>query len=275
MGLPDDLVGLQGQVGVVTTLYPVGYGHELLPMEKVRERYASKFHPVAWKLHEDYMVHMGGLLGPGGGWRPTPSDTSEASRLGKSFHQTQTYASGTKGCCAIDYVARNGNNVHRAPRTGELPIQGSPEAAEWGIHANVGRPGSGGWEPWHAQPIQMDGYDTWLHQGRPDPRPVASKPEPPPPPKPTPKEAVDMIRLDLNPGTDWWVSMVMSATTITHVVDGYHAQVLEEGNVPRVVVDERDVEGILRSLRATNKSPFAAGKPSHNDHLDVLWNAAM
>ena len=83
-----------------------------------------------------------------------------------------------------------------------------------------------------------------------------------------------MMILDLNKDTEWWVAMVLDATTCTHLVDGFHVGVLERGGVPRVAVDERDMEGVLRSVATTNNSPFAAGMPSHNAQLDTMWNAA-
>ena len=83
-----------------------------------------------------------------------------------------------------------------------------------------------------------------------------------------------MVRIDLRPDTPQWVSMVIGATTITHIVDGYHAAVLAKANVARVVVDERDMEGILRSLRATNNSPFAPGMASANATLHAMWETA-
>jgi hypothetical protein len=68
--------------------------------------------------------------------------------------------------------------------------------------------------------------------------------------------------------------MVIGATTITHTVDGYHAAVLAKAKVAQVVVDERDMEGILKSLRATNNSPFAPGKKSANATLHAMWETA-
>ena len=83
-----------------------------------------------------------------------------------------------------------------------------------------------------------------------------------------------MIILDLNPGTNFWVAMVLGNTELTHLVNGNHVAVLERGNVPRVKVSESEVDGILPSTKATNRSPFRSGLPSHNAHLDALWNAA-
>lgn len=100
-------------------------------------------------------------------------------------------------------------------------------------------------------------------------------PAPTPTPPTNPQENTDMIKIDLNPDTQQWVSMVMGPTTITHTVDGYHAGVLAKAGIPEVTVTERDMEGILRSLRATNDSPFSADKPSYNATLDAMWQAAQ
>jgi hypothetical protein len=69
--------------------------------------------------------------------------------------------------------------------------------------------------------------------------------------------------------------MVIGPTTITHTVDGYHAGVLAKAGIPEVTVNERDMEGILRSLRATNDSPFAPGWKSANATLHAMWQAAQ
>lgn len=96
----------------------------------------------------------------------------------------------------------------------------------------------------------------------------------PTPPPTNPNGEVDMMILDLNPGTDWWVAMVLDANSLSHLVDGYHVEVLMRGNVPRVQVDERDMEGVLRSVTTLNGSPFGSGRSSHNEMLNGLWNRA-
>jgi hypothetical protein len=94
------------------------------------------------------------------------------------------------------------------------------------------------------------------------------------PDEPTSGEDADMLKIDLNPGTPQWVSMIISATTITHIVDGYHAAVLDRAGIRQENVDQRELEGILRSLRATNASPFASGA-SANPTLNSLWTTAQ
>jgi hypothetical protein len=98
-------------------------------------------------------------------------------------------------------------------------------------------------------------------------------PSPPQPPQPSTQEN-DMVRIDINPNTLQWVSMVIGATTITHTVNGDHAAVLARANVAQENVTQAELEGILLSLRATNDSPFAPGMASANPTLHAMWEAA-
>jgi hypothetical protein len=98
---------------------------------------------------------------------------------------------------------------------------------------------------------------------------------PPPPPPPTVQENNDMIRIDINPGTPQWVSLVIGATTITHTVNGHHAAVLERAGTAQENVNKTELLGILQSLRATNDSPFAPGWQSADADLHAAWVAAM
>ncbi len=180
---------------MATTLYPIGYSRQLVTLEEMRRRYAPKFENESWRRIENYLVHAGkGALGIGSGWRSFQATTSAATRAGHSFHQTQTFVDGAKGCAAIDAVARNGNGVHRAPRTGEFPAQGSQAARLWGVHCNVGTPGQRGWEPWHVQPVELDGWGRWVDNGRQRPRAGYSIPHgttAPPAPLPPPRGGFD------------------------------------------------------------------------------------
>lgn len=111
----------------------------------------------------------------------------------------------------------------------------------------------------------------------------ALNPDPTPPP--TGKEN-DMIIIDLNPGTDWWVSMMLAGDELTHLVNGHHVAVMERGGVPRVPLGtpvtsaETELEGILLSVTTTNDSPFGptrpdgSANPSFNQHLHGLWLSA-
>jgi peptidoglycan hydrolase-like protein with peptidoglycan-binding domain len=113
-----------------------------------------------------------GAIGIGSSWRPNPSSISKASREGKSFHQTQTFADGTTHFCAVDLVVptAGGHSSGAVPAT-LVPLQGSDEARRWGVHVNVGTFGQKGFESWHMQPIEIDGWGSWVSAGRKQPVP--------------------------------------------------------------------------------------------------------
>lgn len=146
-------------------LYPIGYGRELVTIEELKSRYAGRMHPEYSRRLFGWIKSKGGNIGIGSAWRPTPDPVSEASRQGRSFHQDQKFSSGLFCCSAVDLVARNGSNVHRAPYWSEVPKQGTghPDIVTFGVHCNVSN------EPWHIQCVEMDGYVTWVNAGRQDP----------------------------------------------------------------------------------------------------------
>ena len=114
-----------------------------------------------------------------------------------SFHQDQRYHDGTVWYAAVDLVARNPGAVHRARRPGECPPQGSPDAARWGVHINTS-------ESWHIQPVELDGYQSWVKNGRPRPQPGYPIPggggTPAPSPNPNPVKGDDDVKLFVCPG---------------------------------------------------------------------------
>ena len=175
------------------TLYPIGYGSEHVTLAELKRREGDGMHPEYARRFWAWIESLGGEVGVGDGWRPTPSPTSEASRLGKSFHQTQVFASGFLGWCAVDCVAKDGpdaNNSHDG-MTAELAATAVP----YGLHANIGTPGQMGYEAWHIQPIEIDGFDSWAKL-RLDP--VANYPLPGTPPPPPPPEKVAVKRIIIN-----------------------------------------------------------------------------
>lgn len=164
----------------MATTYPLGYGTTLVTMDALRARHAPKAHPEFARRLFAWIESKEGLIGIGSGWRANPSDTSAASKAGKSFHQDQRFASGFFGYSAVDLVARNPGKVHRAPSWAE-----SADAAPYGLHTFIQSPP----EPWHMQCIEMRGYDTWVNAGRPDPQ---FFPLPGTTPQP-PEEFLDMV----------------------------------------------------------------------------------
>lgn len=179
-------------------LIPYGYGTRYVTVEELIPLAFSGIEPEAGLRHLNYIISRKGLLGIGGGVRPCPSNTSQASRECKSFHQRQTFLRRHDGetlsprqiwWTAFDYVRSNPDRSkpHLTCKTGDLPVQGTEEATVWGIWANVGTPGQAGWEPWHGQPVFEDGFDSWEANGRRLPEPNYPYPNhlgPSPTPKP-------------------------------------------------------------------------------------------
>jgi hypothetical protein len=124
---------------------------------------------AAARRHLALLHARGGKLGFGGGWRKCPHPVSQASMDCESFHQDQLYSNGWKGPTAIDYVWEDGPDAgdwHDGVPTGGVPVQGSAEAKLFGIHANIGVPGFKGFESWHGQPVEIDGFASATDGGR-------------------------------------------------------------------------------------------------------------
>lgn len=143
--------------------HPYGYGTARADLATLERKYGGPMHPEYRRRLFAWLAATAGRIGIGSAWRPTPDPVSAASRAGRSFHQTQRFADGFRGIAAVDLVALNPGKVHRSPTWDEVPRQGSAEARRWGLHANV----SG--EPWHLQPIELDGFGSWERAGRPAP----------------------------------------------------------------------------------------------------------
>ena len=179
-------------------LYPMFYGTRLVTFDVLRNTFEPHMHPEAARRGFGFILHQGGKFGVGGGYRPPgtqPTRTGFAPP-GKSFHEGQQFPSGLY-YVAWDMVVVNPGGVHRSPRWSEVPVQGSVLANNYGWHMNAGTPGTAGSEAWHAQPIEIDGYGTWVNQGRPDlklNRPiVVVPPKPPVPQPPTPPPATQPV----------------------------------------------------------------------------------
>ena len=152
-------------------LLPWGYDKAFKSVEATRLVLEQHYHPEFVERFMAWLESHEGKFGVGGHWRAggTQPDKVGFAPEGKSFHQDQAYADGFVGACAVDVVAVNPGSVHRSPFWSEVPAQGSEEALRWGVHMNVGREPTG--EPWHIQPVEIDGWQSWWDNGRVAPRP--------------------------------------------------------------------------------------------------------
>jgi len=196
------------ETGDSVTTYPIGYGRQVVNFGDLRLRFEPGMHPEYARRLFNWLEAQGGKVGIGGGSRGQGEQPDEPGFApeGKSFHQYQEFASGTIAYSAVDLVCKNGTGVHRAPRWNEVPAQGSEKAVLWGVHCNVGTPGAIGSEPWHMQPIEIDGWLRWKNGGSLDPvagYPIPGDPEPEPEPEPT--EPIDMRQFIAKFGTRPWV----------------------------------------------------------------------
>lgn len=155
------------------TLYPWGYGTEYRTIDTIRADLLRHYHPEYVRRLCAWLVHKGDTIGVGGTFRAdgTQPDLPGFAPEGRSFHQNQQYSDGFIGACAVDLVAANPGpgTIHKGVTWAQVPAQGSTEARLWGLHCNVGTPGVLGSEPWHMQPIEIDGHVTWISQGSPAP----------------------------------------------------------------------------------------------------------
>lgn len=154
------------------TTYPTRYGTRQVTINELfAEHHIDKMHPVFAARLRAWLEAQGGHVGIGGSWRAdgTQPDDPGFAPEGRSFHQHQRFASGRVAFCAVDLVVGVDGGIHRAPRWDEVPAQGTAEAARWGVHCNVGTPGTSGAESWHMQPVEVDGWQSWIDAGSPDP----------------------------------------------------------------------------------------------------------
>lgn len=195
------------------THYPIGYGTRLVPWSVIEATYRPHAHPAAWRVLSNFLKHQGGKFGIGGGRRlhgQQPNKPGFAPE-GESFHQDQDFPSG-RYYAAWDLVVVNPGYRHRAPFWNEVPLQGTAQALAYGFHMNVGRPGEKGAESWHGQMVPLDGWGSWVREGRFDldynypillrpPRPTPPQP-PVPPTQPVTKEiTVQFNSRNLVPGS--------------------------------------------------------------------------
>lgn len=161
---------------------PYGYGTSYRTLREMEQWLLRHYHPEYVRRLIAWLHFKNGAIGIGGGWRAggAQPDKPGFAPEGRSFHQDQNYNDGFTGACAVDLVAPDGpdgNNAHDGVTWAIVAPQGSAEARRFGVHCNVGGPdGEYEWdvnyggEPWHIQPVEIDGWQSWWNAGRPAPR---------------------------------------------------------------------------------------------------------
>jgi hypothetical protein len=184
--------------------FPYGYGTDEKTIKWIEKRLLTNYHPEYVARLIAWLESRNGQVGVGGGWRADGTQPKKAgfAPAGKSFHQNQRYNDGFIGATAVDLVCRNAGGVHRSPSWAEVPIQGAADAALWGLHCNVGTPGARGSEPWHIQPIEIDGHEGWLKAGSPAPVPNY----------PFPNRSEEGNEMSAKPAKRWFDTRVFGAT---------------------------------------------------------------
>jgi hypothetical protein len=160
--------------------FPDGYETRMLTLDELRAKHAPRMHPEFERRLFAWIEHKAGAVGIGGGFRTTQPDRPGFAPDGRSFHQLQRFASGISAYCAVDLVAPDGPDGGHAHDGVTWAV--SADAPEFGLHTFV----TG--EPWHIQPIEIRGWQTWVAAGRPDPLP------------PTEEEPMRVVKLKGQPG---------------------------------------------------------------------------
>ena len=146
---------------------PNGYRNQLVSVDELHRRHASKMHPEFARRLFACIEGSGGLVGIGGGWRSSEQqaasyarDPNTFARPGSSFHETQHFASGIDGYAAVDTVGRDGENDRAwtwlRDHGGRFGLR-----TFWDVNG----------EPWHVQCNDIPaGVSSWRAAGSPDPR---------------------------------------------------------------------------------------------------------
>ena len=188
------------------TLYPIFYGTRLVPLQTIIDTFEPNAHPEAFRRLINFLQHHGGRFGVGSGYRAPgkqPDGNPGFAPPGKSFHEGQQFPSG-RYYAAWDLVVVNPGHKHRTPKKEEVPLQGQKLSFDYGLHINVGIPGKRGFEPWHIQPVEIDGWGSWVYNGRPEIRanyPIvvnAPRPQPQQPPVPPTQPTTMEIKVEFN-----------------------------------------------------------------------------
>lgn len=157
-------------------LYPSGYGTDMVDIDTLMDRHmpAGVTEPEFRRRARAWVVSHRGRVGFGDRLpRSRNNRVSAASSSNRSFHQLQKFRDGTEWACAIDVVVPRPGAGHSsgAVPAGLVPVRGSKDAERWGLHANIGSPGKRGFEPWHMQPVELDGFGGFVARLRPRPQP--------------------------------------------------------------------------------------------------------
>lgn len=199
---------------MATTLYPALYGHGLYTFDQMMAEIRKYGHPEFVRRLEVWLLDQHGAMGVGDAWRATGTQPNRPGFApeGRSFHQSQKFRSGLLKCAAVDLVVVKFGAAHRSPFWNEVPKQGSALARRYGLHCNI--TGAAG-EPWHMQPIEIDGWSEWVNGGRHDPVAGYKIPTPSTPPPATPDPAPGP---DTPPGVP---AMRKGSTDANTVVSGW------------------------------------------------------
>jgi hypothetical protein len=239
---------------------PYKYSNRYISLRALEQLMLRDYHPEYVRRFIGWLHYKNGNVGAGGLSRTEqPDKPGFAASLEVSFHWAgQQYADGVTGACAVDTVYRDGpdaGDAHDGIPWTQVPIQGSSEAVRWGLHANVGVPGSG--ESWHIQPIEIDGHLTWMKAGRPAPAagyPIPVEHDPyhqTPPTEPTDPPITgddDMstktVLIDLSHNQPHGIMYLCDATTKVWIDNGYVAEQI-----------------MYRVMEATGKAPDYSKPP--------------
>ena len=254
---------------------PYQYGNRYITLRELEAIMLRTYHPEYVRRFIGWLHYKNGNVGAGGLSRTEqPDKPGFAPSLEQSFHWAgQKYNDGFTGACAVDTVYKDGpdaGDAHDGIAWAEVPIQGSAQAAVWGIHANVGVPGNG--ESWHIQPIEIDGHATWVAQGRPapkagypipvehDPYHVDTTPPPVTPPITPPEGAPEMfIVIVTNAPTsavkETW--LLCDGTQLSHIKDGHYAIMLQRLNGLQTIRPKNadETRGLIMSCRTVTTAP--------------------
>lgn len=245
----------------MATMYPSGYStREETLAQLIARHFGGRGHPEYIRRLEAWLESEEGRFGVGNGLRVEQPAKPGFAPAGKSFHLLQRFASGLVAVSACDLVVRTkgGNHTSGGIPVAWVPLQGSARAKLWGVHCNVGTPGQAGFEQWHMQCVEMDGYDSWAAAGRHDPRagyPLPSggvsvpvpdtkppRPLPTPPPQEQEEDEMPWFLSKHEPSGTWWLirwdrERRMGATNDPHDVSGVdsaHVMHMVAGGMPNI-----------------------------------------